>query len=329
MDILLREKHSVQTNAPFVANKLTSHSIYIMNKPIIGFDLRISMVRWLAVYFEEPRKSLTKEMLKETEVNKRILLLLETSAFKQCYKDIKKNSDNAWDPPLFAIYIFWLKYFRKFFKDYLRKLYIDSSFNYISACHFHDKSGALALEKAHIHIRFIPKRNKNGRYKTKSALRKLLFDHIDHLDRYNYSITELKIKDMRRFYQYPLKEKYPTFNGGLLTNCFPPATLHSFMRDAHAEWVIACRFHKNKLLQAQSPTLYTKLQIKLDEKYFDSSGIQQATATYKDVYIQILDYYLDNNKAITPNNIQGYSNLYLLKRGFMTKQTFYIKQHHK
>lgn len=297
-----------------------------MNQKIVGMEIRIHMLRWLRVFTEttynynDPSDELINSIHRQQPVN-------ENAPWSEFQEWKSRVEGSNWCHQTFAIFRYWTKYFRKFYVKLLEN-YIDPSFNTISGCHFHNKSGSLDLENSHIHIRFIPQRNKAGEYKNKSSLRKALFDNTpsDTLNRRNYAIIEHTIEDHDRWFRYPLKERYPTPIKWIF-RIIPPFTLQKQMLLAHTEWQLASDHEKNKILNAKSTSLYTKIQIKLDSKYYDISKNLIHKPTYKDIYIDILDYYLINNKAITPNNIKGYTYLYLLKHSIITKQEFYMRMH--
>lgn len=200
-------------------------------------------------------------------------------------------------------------------KQYMRSL-IDILEDYIEDGRYTaglERFGKTGEEvKHHMHIHF--KSTKQRDTIAKQIIRKVIGEEDFRKKSQIYSLRPEADVNEDRFYRYPLKET-KLEDKCILTKGFTEDEVKTMNEVAYASRQIQYEVNQNKTSKKEDITFYDKMSA-----YLDSKGTY---STEREVFLEILNFYLEQDKPLSRKSIQEYTYLYMVKKKIMTPEEFY------
>lgn len=166
--------------------------------------------------------------------------------------------------------------------------------------------------RPHLHLHFVSTKKDDT---IRTSLKREYFAQNDEILKGNnlYSMKFETFIDDDRFYRYPLKQ-LETLDTPL--NLTPPRQGLDVLRQvALAQWKLGCEINQSKKTkQEPSPDLYQRMCCKIEKP-------EKPTTKYS-VALGMLEFYLNENRPINNQTIQGYIKTYCLQNGIISKEDF-------
>lgn len=170
------------------------------------------------------------------------------------------------------------------------------------------------ITKKHVHIHFISDKVRDTI--AKRFVRIWMNENQDFRKKSQaYSLKAEADINEQKFWRYPFKEIKDGYKRGLHAfEGFTDEEYKEFNAVAHAQRLTQYEIVQTKVSKKEDQTFVEKFC-----SYLDTKDVKE----HKEIFVELFNFYISQNKPLNQKQLKDYSYLYMAKKGYLTPDEFY------